>query len=102
MTTNETNPPPCGAKFRALYRDYFIDLEQSAQGWRVIAIHHRLKGLSLMPPAFHHPDQTTAERYARAVIDAQLSPRWRRRVGELNRPTLANVSFQFDIGRAAQ
>jgi hypothetical protein len=63
---------------RGLYRDYFIDLEQDDQGWRVTTIKHTIKGLSLLPPAFYYPDQAAAERYARAAIDAQLSVRRRR------------------------
>jgi hypothetical protein len=78
MTPNETNPPFGGAKARDLYRDYFIDLEKDAQGWRVIAVTHSLKGSSLIGPAFYH-SQAAAEQYSRALIDLQLSPRWRLR-----------------------
>jgi hypothetical protein len=57
----------------ALHRHYFIDLEEDAQGWRVVAITHSVKGSSLLPPAFFHPDRATAEQYARAAIEVQLS-----------------------------
>jgi hypothetical protein len=60
---------------RALHREYFIDLEQDAQGWRVVAITHSRVGRSLLPPAFNYPDQVTAEQYAKAAIDQQLSRR---------------------------
>jgi hypothetical protein len=83
MTTNETKPCFGGTKARALYRNYFIDLEQDDQGWRVIAVTHRLKGSSLLRPAFYQPDLVAAERFARAGIDEQLSPRWRRRAQAL-------------------
>jgi hypothetical protein len=63
---------------RAFYRDYFIDLEQDAQGWRVIALTHSLKDSSLPPPAFYHADQAMAEQYARAAINVQTSTRRRR------------------------
>ena len=60
---------------RALHREYFIDLEQDAQGWRVVAITYSRTGRSLLPPAFSYPDQATAEQYAKAAIDQQLSRR---------------------------
>jgi hypothetical protein len=60
------------------YRDHFTDLEQDARGWwRAVAITHSHKGSSLLPPAFSYPDQATAEQYAKAAIDTQLSTRRR-------------------------
>jgi len=61
-------------KARALYRHYFIDLEQDAdQQWRVTAVTHSYVGPKLLPPGFRYPDRTTAEQYAKLAIDAQLS-----------------------------
>jgi hypothetical protein len=40
------------SKARALYRDYYIDLEEDAQLWRVVAIMHRITGQTLLPPGF--------------------------------------------------
>jgi hypothetical protein len=62
---------------RLVYRDYWIDFEQEEQGWRVVAIKHSVNQSSLLPPAFLYPDQAKAERYARAAIDVQISPRRR-------------------------
>jgi hypothetical protein len=62
---------------RTLHREYFTDLDQVARGWRVVEIVHSRTGKSLLPPAFNYPDQATAERYAKAAIDQQLSPRRR-------------------------
>jgi hypothetical protein len=83
MQINESNPPLGGiasphiSKARVIHRDHFIELEQDAQVWRVVAIIHSLKKSRLLPPAFNYPDQATAERYARAAIDSQLSTRHR-------------------------
>ena len=62
----------------ALYRNYSIDLAQDVQGWRVVSVTHCVIGSRLLPPAFCYPDRSTAERYARAAIDMQLSKRIRR------------------------
>jgi hypothetical protein len=62
---------------RLVYRDYWIDLEQEEEGWRVVAIKHNVNRSSLLPPAFLYPDQAKAERSARAAIDVQISPRRR-------------------------
>jgi hypothetical protein len=59
----------------ALYRNYSIDLAQDVQGWRVVSVTHCVIGTRLLPPAFFYPDRSTAERYARAAIDMQLSKR---------------------------
>jgi hypothetical protein len=56
-----------------IYRDYFIDIEHDAQHWRVRGIKHSRTDQSLLPPAFNYPDQRTAEQYAKAAIDHQLS-----------------------------
>jgi hypothetical protein len=58
---------------RVLYRDYLIDLKQDDKGWRVTSIAHSLNKWIVRPPVFHYPDQTTAERYAKAAIDEQLT-----------------------------
>ena len=55
-----------------LHRNYYIDLEQDAQGWRVVAITHSLTGRSLLPPGFNYPDRMTANKYAKAATDMQL------------------------------
>jgi hypothetical protein len=55
------------------HRNYFIDLEEDAQRWRVVAITHRLTGRALLRPAFNYLDRAGAEQYAKAAIDVQLS-----------------------------
>ena len=62
----------------ALYRNYSIDLAQDVQGWRVVGVTHCVMGSRLLPPAFCYPDRSTAQRYARAAVDAQNSERLRR------------------------
>ena len=58
---------------KAVHRNYFIDLEQDADGcWRVLAITHCYRGPSLLAPGFRYPDRATAEKYAHAAIDVQL------------------------------
>ena len=64
---------------RLLYREYFVSLEQDTQGWRVVAIIHRVKRSTLLMPAFTYPDRATAVQYAKAAIDEQLSARRRGR-----------------------
>jgi len=61
------------------YRDYLIELEHDAQGWRAVAITHALKGATRLPPRLCYPDQAGAERYAKTTIDAQSTTgrRWR-------------------------
>jgi hypothetical protein len=71
----------------ALYRTYFVDLEEDAQQWRVIAITHSVKRSNLLPPAFFYPDRATAERRStrifQVVVDRCRPPthqrRWRDR-----------------------
>ena len=58
---------------RTIHRDFFIDYAIHAGKWRVVAITHSLTGQALLPPAFNYPDLETAERYAKAAIDGQLS-----------------------------
>jgi hypothetical protein len=41
--------------------------------WRIAAITHRLENSFLPAPAFFYPNQTAAERYARAAIDSHLN-----------------------------
>ena len=61
---------------RLLYREYFVGLEQDdTQGWRVVAIIHRVKRSTLLMPAFTYPDRATTVQYAKAAIDEQLSAR---------------------------
>ena len=64
-----------------LYRDYLIELEHGAQGWRVVAITHGIRGPAIRPPMLYHPDRASAEQYARTIIDAESNTgwRWRRR-----------------------
>jgi hypothetical protein len=59
----------------ALHRNYFIDLEEVAARWRVIAITHSVNRSSLLPPAFNFSERAEAEQHARAAIDVQLSDR---------------------------
>jgi hypothetical protein len=61
----------------AVHRDYFIDLEQGAQGWRVVAIKHSRTDRKLLSPAFGWSDRAILEKLTRAAIDQQLSPRRR-------------------------
>ena len=61
------------SKARALYRDYYIDLEEDAQLWRVAAIMHRITGQTLLPPGFNYADRATVEQYAKAAIDLQVA-----------------------------
>jgi hypothetical protein len=42
------------SKARALYRDYYIDLEEHTQLWRVVAIMHRTTHRRLLPPGFNY------------------------------------------------
>lgn len=57
-----------------LHRNFFIDLAQNAdRNWVVTKITHSLTGASLLPPGFNYPDPASAERYARAAVDTQLS-----------------------------
>jgi hypothetical protein len=58
---------------RTIHRDFFIDYAIHAGKWRVVAITHSLTGQALLPPTFNYPDLETAERYAKAAIDGQLS-----------------------------
>jgi hypothetical protein len=64
-------------KAQTLHSNYFVDLEQDAQGWHVTAITHGINGWRLLPPGFRYPDQATAEQYAKAGIDVQHSARRR-------------------------
>ena len=57
---------------RSVYRSYFIDFEQDADGsWHVVGITHCYNDSALFPPAFKYPDRATAERYAKLAIDGQ-------------------------------
>jgi hypothetical protein len=58
---------------RILHREYFIDLERNVYSWRIAAITHRLGNSFLTGPTFFYPNQETAERYAKTVIDGQLN-----------------------------
>ena len=58
---------------RILHREHFIDLERNAYSWRVAAISHQLGKSVLAAPTFFYPNQETAERYARAVIESHLN-----------------------------
>jgi hypothetical protein len=60
-------------KARAVYRNCLIELAQDAQGWLVTGITHIVSGSSLLPPGVRYLDRASAEQYAKAAIDAQLS-----------------------------
>ena len=64
---------------RILYRDYLIELEHDAQGWRAMAITHGVRGATILPPGLYHPDRASAERYAKTTVDAHSNAdrRWR-------------------------
>jgi hypothetical protein len=55
-----------------LHRNYFIDLEDDGERWRVVAITHSVDRSSLLPPAFNYSDRAEAERYARVAIDVRF------------------------------
>jgi hypothetical protein len=57
-----------------LYRDYLIELQQSARGWRVLRIAHCLvEAKTFCPACIYHRDRAAAEEGGRALIDARLS-----------------------------
>ena len=62
---------PLRGAFRRYRVTYRVGRFQRAQDT------HSVKGTSLLPAAFFYPDRATAEQYARAAIDVQLSGRRR-------------------------
>ena len=62
-------------RLRGVYKDYFVDREGSADGWRIVAITHRVRGTLLAMPAQRYSSEAAAERSARAVIDARFTCR---------------------------
>ena len=47
------------------YRDYLIELEPDAQGWRAMAITRSVKGATMLPPRLYHPDRVRRRLRAR-------------------------------------
>lgn len=57
---------------RTIYRDFLIELEENARGWRVLRIVHCLTdGKSFSPAGVYHRDRIAAENGGRALIDAR-------------------------------
>lgn len=59
---------------RIFYRGYFMDLEEDAQKqWRAVSITHSKTNRKLSVPLTVSPDDVTAERHARVVVDEHLA-----------------------------
>jgi len=76
-----------------LYRDYLIELERTARGWRIVEIAHSMRAAKTFRPAsVYHRDRAAAESGGRALIDLRISERRRSKTARSETPKDAGLS----------